>query len=90
MEEAFKMVMVLPRRMTQRFANTKIVDMPDFRCPPPVGVLRVKAEDHTQSYNIQHTYYTIYDVMMYHMQYNTIYYRIYSVTQYDMTNKIYL
>lgn len=25
------------------FANTKIEDMPDFRCPPPVGVLRVKA-----------------------------------------------
>jgi len=28
--------------MTQRFANTKIEDMPDFRCPPPVGVLQVK------------------------------------------------
>ncbi|CAK9040405.1 unnamed protein product [Durusdinium trenchii] len=42
MAEAFKMVMVLPQRMTQRFANTKIEDMPDFRCPPPVGVLRVK------------------------------------------------
>lgn len=42
MAEAFKMVMVLPQRMTQRFANTKIEDMPDFRCPPPVGVLQVK------------------------------------------------
>ncbi|CAJ1365085.1 unnamed protein product [Effrenium voratum] len=44
MAEAFKMVMVLPQRMTQRFANTKIDDMPDFRCPPPIGVLRLQVQ----------------------------------------------
>eukprot|EP00931_Biecheleriopsis_adriatica_P115048 TRINITY_DN90895_c0_g1_i1.p1 TRINITY_DN90895_c0_g1~~TRINITY_DN90895_c0_g1_i1.p1 ORF type:complete len:628 (-),score=130.08 TRINITY_DN90895_c0_g1_i1:43-1926(-) len=41
-QDAFKMMMVLPHRMTQRFAGTKIHDMPEFRCPPPIAVLRVE------------------------------------------------
>eukprot|EP00930_Biecheleria_cincta_P044956 TRINITY_DN30975_c0_g1_i2.p1 TRINITY_DN30975_c0_g1~~TRINITY_DN30975_c0_g1_i2.p1 ORF type:complete len:660 (-),score=103.90 TRINITY_DN30975_c0_g1_i2:67-1884(-) len=41
-EDAFRTLMVLPQRITQRFATTQVDDMPTFRNPAPVGVLQVQ------------------------------------------------
>merc|ERR1719356_2256509 len=41
-EKAFQDMMVLPNRTVVRFANTLIRDLPDYHCPPPIGVLRVR------------------------------------------------
>jgi len=41
-EEAFRMMMVLPNRFIVRFANTKVDDLPEYRSPPPQGLLRVR------------------------------------------------
>lgn len=41
MHETFSNMMVLPNRMVMRFAKTKLNDYPEFKNPPPMGMLRV-------------------------------------------------
>jgi len=41
MHETFSNMMVLPNRMPIRFAGTKLNDYPEFKNPPPKGMLRV-------------------------------------------------
>lgn len=43
--DAFSKLMVLPSQMSVRFNNTKIKDYPEFKNPPPRGMLRVHVVD---------------------------------------------
>lgn len=45
MNEAFRKMMVLPSRLSVRFANTYVNDMPSFKNPPPIGIFRVRLVD---------------------------------------------
>lgn len=45
LNEAFRRMMVLPHRMSVRFANTVVNDMPSFKRPPPRGIFRVRLVD---------------------------------------------
>lgn len=42
LQEAFRRMMVLPHRISVRFASTVVNDMPSFKRPPPRGIFRVR------------------------------------------------
>lgn len=44
-EAAFTRMMVLPHRMSVRFANTRILDTAEYKNPPPIGMLRIRLKE---------------------------------------------